>query len=31
MGDETVTCTTAEALRVIDLVEAVCNSAKELP
>lgn len=31
MGDETVTCTTAEALRVIDLIEAVCNSAKELP
>lgn len=31
MGDESVTCTTAEALRVIDLVEAVCNSAKELP
>lgn len=31
LGDETVTCTTTEALRVIDLVEAVCNSAKELP
>jgi predicted nucleotidyltransferase len=31
LGDETVTCTAAEALRVIDLVEAVCNSAKELP
>jgi hypothetical protein len=31
LGDESVTCTAAEALRVIDLVEAVCNSAKELP
>ncbi|MEZ0116020.1 hypothetical protein ABH920_010062 [Catenulispora sp. EB89] len=31
LGDATVTCTAAEALRVIDLVEAVCNSAKELP
>ena len=31
LGDETVTCTAAEVLRVIDLVEAVCNSAKELP
>ena len=31
LGDESVTCTTTEALRVIDLVEAVCNSAKELP
>ena len=31
LGDESVTCTTSEALRAIDLVEAVCNSAKELP
>jgi predicted nucleotidyltransferase len=31
LGDESVTCTTTEVLRVIDLVEAVCNSAKELP
>ena len=31
LGDESVTCTAAEAVRVIDLVEAVCNSAKELP
>lgn len=31
LGDATVTCTASEALRVIDLVEAVCNSAKELP
>ncbi len=31
LGDETVTCTTTEALRVIELVEAVCISAKELP
>jgi hypothetical protein len=30
LGDETVNCTAAEALRVIDLVEAVCDSAKEL-
>lgn len=30
-GDPAVTCTAAEALRAIDLVEAVCNSAKELP
>lgn len=31
LGDETVICPTSAALRVIDLVEAVCNSAKELP
>lgn len=31
LGDTTVTSTAAEALRVLDLVEAVCNSAKELP
>ena len=31
LGDQSVTCTAAEAMRVIDLVEAVCNSAKELP
>ncbi|MEY9926444.1 putative nucleotidyltransferase [Catenulispora sp. GP43] len=31
LGDESVTCAAAEAVRVIDLVEAVCNSAKELP
>lgn len=31
LGNETVTCTASAALRVIDLVEAVCNSAKELP
>ena len=30
LGDESVTCTDAEALRVIDQVEAVCNSAKEM-
>ena len=30
LGDESVTCTAAEALRVLDLVEAVCDSAAEL-